>query len=64
MLFDVMIMPNIGAARTATTIGTQWIYTAADRAADSGAGTTQVTISVDQHGTYGKSRATVLVLTL
>ncbi len=63
-LYAVTVMPSVGAARTAQVVTPQWVYPAAQQAADKATGATAATISVVQIGTQQNSLATTLTIPL
>jgi Putative phage tail protein len=62
--YEVRIDPSPASSRMLTTASNQWLYSAAERAADIAAGANQITVHIRQVGTYGRSRAATLSLSI
>ncbi len=60
--YEVGVDPSPAQSRATTVQSGNWLYTAAARAADAAAGAAQVTVSVQQIGTYGRSRPAILIV--
>jgi hypothetical protein len=62
--YRLTAMPDVGATRTFETVGPVWTYSATERAADTGAGASSLSLTVQQIGTYGLSLASSIIFSL